>query len=1592
MSFATTLRKQGLYDAQFEHDACGIGFVVNVNGRKSHDVLRKALEMVRNMAHRGASTGEDGTGDGAGVLIQIPHAFFARVCAESNISLPGDGQYGVGMLFLPADQAVRRDFERRFEEIVVREGQTVLGWRTVPTRPAVLGSTARACMPAIRQVFIGRGPAAGDSRAFERRLYVIRKAAEKAIRHSGLEAGKSFYVVSLSARTIVYKGMLTPAQLAEFYPDLSDPAVSTALALVHSRFSTNTFPSWERAHPYRLLAHNGEINTLRGNVNWMRAREPLISSELYGEDLAKVLPVVDTEGSDSAMFDNCLEFLVHGGYSLPHAVAMMIPEPWENHESMPDDKKAFYEYHSCLMEPWDGPTSMIFTDGVRVGAVLDRNGLRPSRYCVTRDGMVVLASEAGALEIPPEMVAAMGRVQPGRMLLVDTSEGRIVQDEEIKRSLASQRPYREWLTENLVELDDLPDSASGQAEPASDHEDGLPTPMLDPAREALPVPSARGDEVSAPPRRREGRASLLQLQKAFGYTSEDLRLILAPMASEGSEPIGAMGNDAPLAVLSDKPQLLYNYFKQLFAQVTNPPIDAIREEIVVGVKTTIGPEGNLLEPGPESCRQVRLSSPILTNQQLDKLRDLSERGLRSVTLPILFRRSEGPKGLEKAIDELCRAADDAIASGASILILSDRGVDAERVPIPALLAASGVHHHLIRMGTRMKVGLVVESGEPREVHHIALLLGYGAGAVNPYLAFDTLKDMVQGGVLQGVGYEEAASNYSKALLKGIVKVISKMGISTIQSYRGAQVFEAIGLSQAVIDRYFAGTPSRVGGIGLEIIAEESLMRHDMAFAGPSAASAPLDSRCDCQWRRGGEFNLFSPEAVRKLQAACRTGDERAYREYSELVGPGKREFCTLRDLLDFRFASEPIPVDEVEPVESIVKRFKTGAMSFGSISKEAHETIAIAMNRLGAKSNSGEGGEDPARYVPDPNGDSRSSAIKQVASGRFGVTSEYLVHAEEIQIKIAQGAKPGEGGHLPGHKVYPWVAKVRHSTPGVGLISPPPHHDIYSIEDLAQLIYDLRNVNPRARVNVKLVSAAGVGTVAAGVAKSKADVVAISGYDGGTGAAPLSSIRHAGLPWELGVAETHQTLVLSGLRSRIAIETDGKLMTGRDVAIAALLGAEEFAFSTAPLVALGCIMCRRCHTDTCPAGIATQNPELRKKYTGRPEHVVNLMTFIARELREIMARLGFRTVDEMIGRTDKLVQRTTDHWKARWVDLSALLYRPSMSGEVPRQGRQAAGCEPGGAISGGVQARTQGRTRQAVAHELGGTLDESVLLGLCRPAFESGKPVEAELSIRNTNRAVGTMLGGEVTRRHGSRGLAEDTIRLRFKGSAGQSFGAFIPPGITLHLEGDANDYVGKGLSGGKIIVVPPQEAAFAQGESVLIGNAAFYGATSGEAYIRGMAGERFCVRNSGVRAVVEGVGDHGCEYMTGGRVVVLGPTGRNFGAGMSGGIAYVWDPSGDFVPRCNRDMVLIERVEDDEEARELRTMIERHAIYTGSRRAAEILAGWEEALHRFAKVIPKDYKRMLEVLRDARDAGAKGEGDEAMALERAGHDLARVG
>jgi glutamate synthase (NADPH/NADH) large chain len=1488
---------QGLYDPAQERDACGIGFVVNINAEPSHEIVLKGLEILVNLQHRGACGCDPETGDGAGILIQIPHAFFAKEAAQLGFALPSPGEYGIAMCFLPVERQQRLACEGLLEKISREEGLIVLGWRDTPVDVDAIGRLARASQPYIEQFFVAR-TAEMSAEEFERRLYVVRKRAESAVANSDLRDKSFFYIPSFSSRTIVYKGLLLATQIGQFYNELLDPDTKSALCLVHQRFSTNTFPTWQLAHPFRYLCHNGEINTLRGNVNWMNARQAVMSSPLF-EDMKKLFPIIQPGGSDSAALDNAVELLTMCGRSLPHVMAMLIPEAWDADSTMSAEKRAFYEYHASLMEPWDGPAAVAFTDGRVIGATLDRNGLRPARYLVTKDGLLVMASETGVLPFKPEEIEYKGRLQPGKMLLVDLEQRRIVPDEEIKHQLATQQPYGEWLKQNQITLESLP-------EPPRVHESDHETVLI--------------------------------RQRCFGYTDEDLRLLISPMAVEGQEAVGSMGTDTPLACLSDRPQLLFNYFKQLFAQVTNPPIDPIREELVMSLTSYIGTERNILVERPENCHTLKMPHPVLTNRDLEKLRRVSRGDLLASTLSATFSVEEGEAGLKRALDGLCRRASLAIKSGYTLLILSDRGIDEEFAPIPSLLALTAVHNHLVREGTRTGVALIIESGEPREVMHFALLIGYGASAINPYLAIETIEEMAASGDLPpGITPEIAIKNYIKAINKGLLKVFSKMGISTLQSYRGAQVFEAIGLNRELVDRYFTGTPSRIEGVGLDVIAKEAIARHRFAFRPISENEPELAIGGNYQFRKGGEYHLLNPITVSKLQHAVRQQSYATFQEFARAIDEQNENLCTLRGLMHLKWAAKPVPLEEVEPSSEIVKRFATGAMSFGSISAEAHETLAIAMNRIGGRSNTGEGGEDEARFIPLPNGDSKRSAIKQVASARFGVTTNYLVNADELQIKIAQGAKPGEGGQLPGHKVDREIARVRHSIPGVGLISPPPHHDIYSIEDLAQLIYDLKNVNPTARVSVKLVAEVGVGTVAAGVAKAHADVVLISGYDGGTGASPLTSIKHAGIPWELGLAETQQVLVMNDLRSRIRVQVDGKLQTGRDVVIAALLGAEEFGFSTAPLVAMGCIMMRKCHLNTCPVGIATQNPVLRKKFAGTPEHVINYFFFVAEQVRELMAKLGFRKMDEMIGRVDLIeMQAAEHHWKARGLDFSSILYNP----QVPlRVGR---------------------RCLVAQNHGLEEALDHK-LMELAKKAIETGEPVAFSLPIRNVHRTVGAMLSGEVTRRYGSKGLPDDTIRISFNGSAGQSFGAFLAKGITLTLEGDANDYVGKGLSGGKLIVYPPRGASFPPEENILIGNTVLYGATSGEAYFNGMAGERFAVRNSGAVAVVEGVGDHGCEYMTNGTVVVLGRTGRNFAAGMSGGIAYVFDPTGEFVRvRCNRAGVDLEPLFEREDILLLETLIRKHVAYTDSPLGKRILADWSQMLRHFVKVFPHEYKRVL--------------------------------
>ena len=1547
MAPAATPLTEGLYDPSFEHDSCGVGFVADLSGRCGHDIVTSALTVLRNLEHRGAKGSDPGTGDGAGILTQIPDAFFRAAC---GFPLPGPGAYAAGMIFLPpdgdddgagaGDGSARAQAMTAIERIAAREYLTVLGWRDVPHDRNCCGQGARAVLPHLAQLFVS-GTGGERGLALDRRAFCLRKQAES-------ETGA--YFASLSSATIVYKGMLTAPQLEQFYPDLSDAGYASALALVHSRFATNTFPSWPLAHPYRLTSHNGEINTIRGNRNWMRAREARLATDLFGTDaggrgIERLLPVLDDTTSDSASFDACLELLYLGGRSLPHAVLMMIPEPWENNAEMDAARRNFYRYHATLMEPWDGPALIAFTDGTMIGAALDRNGLRPGRYWVTRDGLVVLASEVGVLDIDPATVVRKGRLQPGRIFLADTASGRIIEDEEVKASLAAGQPYEDWLHAGLLHLDDLPDR---------EH--------------------ARPDTQA-----------LLTQQQEFGYTEEELRVILAPMARTGAEPIGSMGDDTPLAVLSDRPQLVYDYFSQLFAQVTNPPLDAIREELVTSLASSTGPEHNLFDPGPASCRQIVLPYPVISNRDLAKIIHINDDGdLRGLAVHVVDGRYQvggGGAALGDRLREIQAEVSAAIAGGARLIVLSDRGTGAgtgsaaadgaaadgataasaadgsgpaapgDLAPIPSLLLTGAVHHHLIRAKTRSMTGLVVESGDARECHHIALLIGYGAAAVCPYLAIESAQDMAHRGMLEGVTARKAGANVIKALGKGLLKIMSKMGVSTVASYTGAQIFEATGLGAEVISECFTGTSSRLGGIGFDVLAAEAAARHARAF--PALGARPphrrLETGGEYQWRRDGEPHLFNPETVFKLQHATRSRRRDVFAEYTSLVDSQSERLMTLRGLLRIRGIDDepaagrpPVPLDQVEPVASIVRRFSTGAMSYGSISAEAHQTLAIAMNRLGARSNTGEGGEDPDRYLPDANGDLRRSAVKQVASGRFGVTSEYLVNADDLQIKMAQGAKPGEGGQLPGNKVYPWIAKTRYSTPGVGLISPPPHHDIYSIEDLAQLIHDLKNANPAARVHVKLVAEVGVGTVAAGVAKAHADVVLISGHDGGTGASPLTSLKHAGAPWELGLAETQQTLLRGGLRDRVVVQADGQLKTGRDVIIAALLGAEEFGFATAPLVVAGCVLMRVCHLDTCPVGVATQNPELRSRFAGKAEFIVSFFEFLADEVREYLARLGFRTLQAAVGHAELLDAATAaSHWKAAGLDLAPILHVPRL---------------PPGAARHNATSQDHGLDRAL----------DNTLIELAEGALRDGRAVTLELPVRNVNRTVGTMLGHEVTKRWGGQGLPDDTIDISFRGSAGQSFGAFLPRGITLRLAGDANDYLGKGLSGGRIIAAPDPAAAFAAEEQVIAGNVIGYGATSGEMFLRGVVGERFCVRNSGATAVAEGTGDHGCEYMTGGRVAVLGPVGRNFAAGMSGGIAYLLDPD----PRqVNAEMADLEPLGPGD-GEFLADLIGRHLAVTGSAVAARLLADWGGALRRFARVMPKDYKRVLAAAQRAEREG----------------------
>ena len=1491
--YTTNPGAQGLYDPRHEKDACGVAFVATLTGQASRDVVKQALTALVNLEHRGASGSEPDSGDGAGILLQVPDAFLRRV---SGIELPEAGRYATGIGFLPTELGERDEMMRAIGQIAHDEGVHILGWREVPTDPSLVGTTARACMPAFWQVFVADAAGAAVGIELDRLVYGVRKRIEH-------ECG--VYFASLSARTMVYKGMLTTGQLVPFYPDLSEADLASTLAMVHSRFSTNTFPSWPLAHPYRLIAHNGEINTVQGNRNWMKTREAMLTSDVIPGDLTRLFPICTPGASDSASFDEVLELLHLGGRPLAQAVLMMIPEAWENNPEMDPQRRAFYEFHATMMEPWDGPANVCFTDGTQIGAVLDRNGLRPGRFWVTDDGLVVLASEAGVLDIDPATVVRKGRLQPGRMFLVDTARGRIIEDHEIKAELAAELPYGEWLDSGLIHLEELPD------------------------REHVVYT----------------HDSVARRQQTFGYTQEELRIIVEPMARSGAEPIGSMGTDTPIAALSTKPRLLFDYFSQLFAQVTNPPLDAIREEIVTSLASLIGPEGNLLESEPGHCRQVVLPFPVIDNDELAKILHINADGalpeFAAARVKGLYPVASGGAALEKRLGEIFNEVDALIRQGKRFIVLSDRDSNAHQAPIPSLLLCAAVHHHLVRTKARSQISLLVEAGDVREVHHVALLIGYGAAAVNPYLALETVEDLVSRGVIDGISVEKAVRNYIKALGKGLLKVMSKMGVSTVASYRGAQIFEAIGLSQDVVDAYFTGTTTKLGGVGIDVIAEEVARRHAAAYppSGISPAHRVLADGGEYQWRRDGEPHLFDPETVFRLQHATRAKRYDIFRQYTAGVNEQAERLMTLRGLFSFKEGVRPaVPIEEVESVESIVHRFSTGAMSYGSISAEAHETLAIAMNRLGAKSNTGEGGEDPERYVPLPNGDSKRSAIKQVASGRFGVTSEYLVNSDDIQIKMAQGAKPGEGGQLPGHKVYPWIAKTRHSTPGVGLISPPPHHDIYSIEDLAQLIHDLKNANPMARIHVKLVSEVGVGTVAAGVAKAHADVVLVSGHDGGTGASPLTSLKHAGAPWELGLAETQQTLLVNGLRDRVVVQTDGQLKTGRDVMIAALLGAEEFGFATAPLVVMGCVMMRVCHLDTCPVGVATQNPILRERFSGQPEFVVNFFEFIAQEVREYLAALGFRSLDEAIGQVEMLdMRKAIDHWKADGLDLTPILHVPESADSRAR------------------------RRLVAQDHGLDAALDNE-LIAMCEAALTRKEPVRASLPIRNVNRTVGTMLGSHVTRAFGGEGLPDGTIDLTFQGSAGQSFGAFLPAGITLRLEGDANDYLGKGLSGGRIVVRPDRRAVFAAEDNIIAGNVIGYGATSGEMFIRGRVGERFCVRNSGAHAVVEGVGDHALEYMTGGIAVILGEVGRNLGAGMSGGIGYVLDLP---ITRVNPEMVDLDPL-DPADLDQVRSLLMRHAEETDSAVAAGLLSDWQGAGHRFTKVMPRDFKRVLRLREQA--------------------------
>ncbi len=1497
-----TPKAQGLYDPANEHDSCGVGFVAHIKGEKSRQIVDDALRMLKHMAHRGACGCETNTGDGAGILTAIPHEFLKKVALrDMNIVLPAQGTYGVGVVFLPTDPVQRQSAKSSVEQLIAEQGQTLLGWREVPHDPdgADIGPSARAAMPVFEQLFVASQPGI-DQDAFERQLFMIRKRASHTIREGALPQALKFYICSLSSKVLIYKGMLTSEQVGRFFNDLQDPDFTSHLAMVHSRFSTNTFPSWDRAHPQRYIAHNGEINTVRGNSNWMYARQGMMKSDLYGDDLKKLFPLIEPYCSDSGNFDNALETLVMTGRSLPEAVMMMVPEAWQNHDSMPEDKRAFYEYHSALQEPWDGPASISFTDGNVIGATLDRNGLRPSRYYVTHDDRVIMASEVGVLDIKPENVKIKGRLQPGKMFLVDFQQGRLIPDEELKKDFANRRPYQQWLQKQRLLLKELPP--------------------------ATPPQRMVGDE-------------LLQHMQSFGYTTETLQFMLVPMITTKKDPIGSMGDDTALACMSDQPRLLYDYFKQLFAQVTNPAIDSTREEVIMSLECYIGPEGNLLETTEAQCHRLAVPHPILTNEELAAIKHLDYRGWKTHTIDITYPKSQGPAGLKWALDRICGEARQAIVDGFSLIVLSDRLASVNRVPVSALLATGAVHHHLVHNKERTRLGIVVETGEAREVHHFCLLTGYGADAVNPYMAFEALWQLQDDGDLAGDWtHEQITAAYRKATKQGILKVMAKMGISTLASYKGAKIFEAVGISDEVMQKCFRETASRISGVGFEILGEEAFRRHELGYPTREAHGLPVLPNFGLfAWRSSGEKHAWNPHNIANIQKAARQGDKAAYKEFSKLVNDQTTRECHLRGMLKFKFDRPPVPIEEVDSVSDIVKRFCTGAMSYGSISAEAHETLAIAMNRIGGKSNTGEGGEDYQRFKLLENGDSKRSAIKQVASGRFGVTSWYLTNADELQIKISQGAKPGEGGELPGHKVDKIIAATRHSTPGVGLISPPPHHDIYSIEDLSQLIFDLKNSNPKARISVKLVSEVGVGTVAAGVAKGHADKILIAGDSGGTGASPLTSIKHAGMPWELGIAETHQTLVLNDLRSRVRLETDGQLKTGRDVVIACLLGAEEFGFATAPLITLGCIMMRKCHLNTCPVGIATQDPELRKMFTGQPEHVVNYLFMVAEEAREIMASLGFRTVNEMVGHSEVLeYDNSINHWKLKHLDLTKIL-TPAIKPHY------------------NVGTYCQISQQHGIEFQL-----DNELVRASKEAIQEKKPVLLNIEVQNIDRALGTILSHEVSKKWGEHGLPDDTIHIRCKGSAGQTLGGWLTGGITIEVEGDANDFVGKGLCGGRIIVYPPKNSTFNPEDQILIGNVALYGATRGEAFFRGRAAERFCVRNSGASCVVEGVGDHGLEYMTGGRAVILGETGRNLAAGMSGGVAYIYDPHERLLGNCNLEMVALEKVEDSRDISELKELITKHSDYTGSTVAAGILKNWTDELSRFVKVMPIDYKKAL--------------------------------